>query len=233
MKNSAPWLRAAASIVVAVSMAGCSEMRVQTGGNANQRPMTAAEFNASLPDDIYPESRSRLPIVNRADLDDDGKAIYDRYMSPDSTSLAGIQGPGGIRLHKTVDNSPSNIDRKTQELVRLVVSREMDHQFEWTMHEPVAVKEGLDPEIIDIIRSRRSLDGVPEKEAVIIQLGREVFQQHEVSSATYARALRELGKRDLIAVTELMGRGVTSMILLDVFDLRLPFDREPMLPDTQ
>lgn len=230
MIRSIQKLVTAAAIVIAMSVSAYSDTTMQTDGQANQRPMTEQEYNAALPEDIFPDSRSRLPIVNRADLDDDGKAIYDRYMSPDSTSLAGIQGPGGIRLHKIGDSSPSRIDGKTRELVRLVISREMDHVFEWTMHEPVALKEGLDPEIIDIIRHRRSLAGVPDKEAAIIQLGREIFQQHKVTSATYARALQQLGKRDLIAVTELMGRGVTSFILLYTFDLHLPYDREPLLP---
>ena len=216
--------------LLALGLAGCSDMPPRSDANMTKWPMSAAEFNASLPDDVFPDSRSRLPIVDRAHLDDEGKAIYDRYMSPESTSLAGIQGPGGIRLHKTVDNSPSGIDRQTEELVRLVIAREMDQVFEWTMHEPVALREGLDPGIIDVIRYRKSLDNVPEKQASIIRLGREIFQQHKVSSETYALAMEQLGKRDLINITELMGRGVTTFILLYVFDLHLPYDREPLLP---
>lgn len=219
-----------ALIVFGISISACSSSPIQSGELTKQRPMTEQEYYASLPDDVFPDSRSRLPIVNRDDLDDKGKAIYDRYMSPDSTSLAGIQGPGGMRLHKSVAASPTKIDGKTRELIRLVISREMDHVFEWTMHEPVALKEGLDPEIIDVIRLRKSLANVPEKEAVIIQLGREIFQQHQVTSDTYARAQQQFGTSDLIAVTELMGRGVTSFILLYMFDLHLPYGREPLLP---
>ena len=47
---------------------------------------------------------------------------------------------------------------------------------------------------------RKALTGVPEKEAAMIQLGREFFQTHKVSSATYTRALKALGdgaERDL------------------------------------
>lgn len=230
MKNSTTKFGPSVVFVIALCLTSCSDMSIRSDGNSKKWPITEQEFVASLPDDVFPDSRSRLPIVDRADLDEEGKAIYDRYMSPDSTSLAGIQGPGGMRLHKIVDSSPSRIDRKTEELVRLVISREMDQVFEWTMHEPVALAEGLDPEIIDIIRNRRSLAGVPEKEASIIQLGREIFQRHKVSSETYARALAQFGKRDLISITELMGRGVTTFILLQTFDLHLPYDREPLLP---
>jgi 4-carboxymuconolactone decarboxylase len=149
-------------------------------------PMTQEQFNASLPDDVYPDSRSRIPIVNRDELDDARKPNYDRYFSPNSTSLAGIQGPGGIGLHGSPDLSESKVDRRTQELARLVVSREMDQAFEWTLHEPVALREGVPQATIDIIRNRKPLDGVPERDASIIQLGRELFQDHKVSSATFA-----------------------------------------------
>ena len=42
----------------------------------------------------------------------------------------------------------------------LVTAREIDSQFEWTAHEPVALKEGLSQEIIDIVKYRKSVAGV-------------------------------------------------------------------------
>jgi hypothetical protein len=195
--------------------------------------MTEAKFNASLPDDVHPESRGRLPIANRAELDDEGKKVYDRYMSPDSTSLAGIQGPGGVRLHATTDKSPTKVTRKISELVRLVMAREMDHGFEWTMHEPVAIKQGLDPAIVEVIRHNRSIAGVSEPEASIIQLGRDYVRNHDISSETYARLSRHFGKKDLIEIAGLMGSGMNSFILLDMFDVHLPYDRPSLLPNNK
>jgi 4-carboxymuconolactone decarboxylase len=106
----------------------------------------------------------------------------------------------------------------------------MDQAFEWTVHEPVALREGLDPKIIDVIRHRKLLDGVPEKEASIIQLGREIFQKHKVSPDTFARALKQLGKRDLIDLTTLMGDYTRTAILLHTVDIHLPYDRPSLLP---
>jgi 4-carboxymuconolactone decarboxylase len=195
-----------------------------------KQPISKAEYTASLPDDVNPESRGRLPIVNREALDDAGKATYDRYMSPDSTSLAGIQGPGGIRLHAGVDKSPTRIDDKVSELVRLVIAREMDQQFEWTMHEPVALNAGLAPAIIDTIRHRKSLQGVPEMEASIIQMGREIFQEHRVSPETYRQLTNHFGHRDLMEIVELMSGGMNSFFLLFLYDVHLPHDRPSLLP---
>lgn len=188
------------------------------------------EYNAALPDDIYPESGNRLPIVERDILDTQGKAKFDDVISPDTKTLAGIRGPGGIRLHGSGDLGKSRVDLKTRELVRLIVSREMDQAFEWTVHEPVALKAGLDPEIIDAIRFRRSLTNIPEREASIIQMGREVFQSHKVSSETFARVLHQVGKRDLIDICDYMGNYTRTAILLHVVDAHLPHDQESLLP---
>lgn len=194
-------------------------------------PVTEAEYTAALPDDVDPESGSRLPIVDRNELDEDGKAYYDSRRSPDSTSLGGIRGPGSVRLHGSPGGlANSNVDKRMQELARLVVSREMDQPFEWTLHEPVALRNGLEPEIIDVIRYRRPLDDVPETEASIIQWGRELFQNHRVSPETFARVLKNIGKRDLIDLCGFMGAYTNTAILLHTVDAYLPYEREPLLP---
>ena len=193
-------------------------------------PVIQEQYAAALPDDVYSDSGSRLPFVNRDELDDAGKAFYDSRRAPGSTSLGGIRGPGSVRLHGSGDLSESNVDKRTQELARLVVSREMDQPFEWTLHEPVALANGLEPEIIDVIRFRQSLDGVPEREASIIQLGREIFQDHMVKPETFAEVLRHLGTRDLVDLCAYMGNYATTAILLHTIDAHLSYEMEPLLP---
>jgi 4-carboxymuconolactone decarboxylase len=193
-------------------------------------PVTEEEFNASLPDDVYPDSRSRIPLIKREDLDDERKLAYDERIAPDTTSLAGLQGPGGLRLSGSPSLSETLVDARTLELVRLVVSREMNHPFEWTLHEPVALKAGLEPDIIDIIRYRRTLDGLPDREAAIIQWGREVFQNYSLSSETFARLRQHFSIRDMMDMSQFMGNYARTAIMLHTFDAHLPYDREPLLP---
>jgi 4-carboxymuconolactone decarboxylase len=193
-------------------------------------PVTEAQFLAALPADVYPESRGRIPLVDRESLDDLGKREYDRRAAPDTTSLAGLQGPGGLSLNGSRDLSETLVDKRTQELMRLVVSREMSQQLEWTVHEPVALKAGLEPEIIDVIRHRRSLDGLPAREAALIQWGREVLRTKDVSSATFARVSQHLSTRDMVDLCQFMGNYTRTAILLHTFDVHLPYDREPLLP---
>ena len=51
-----------------------------------------------MPSDIDPQSGFRLPLPNREDLDEIGKAAYDRGMRPGATMM-GLQGPAGIQLY--------------------------------------------------------------------------------------------------------------------------------------
>jgi hypothetical protein len=183
-----------------------------------------------MPTDIHPESRGRLPIVNRADLDDEGKATYDRYTSPESTSLAGLAGPGGLRLHANVDKSLTKIDGKIRALIRLTLAREMDQVFEWTLYEPVGLREGLSAEVLDVIRYDRPPVDVSPMEASIIRLARESFRNHHVSSQTYQLLKEQFGNKDLMEIAYLMGDAIESYMLLFMFDVQLPYDRKPLLP---
>ena len=90
--------------------------------------------------------------------------------------------PLPILFPRELHASPANLrgaglGQRLQELARLIVARETDQVFEWTVQEPRSLEEGLEPEIIDTVRYRKSFDGVAEKEASIIQLGREILKK--------------------------------------------------------
>src|SRR5438046_3717601 len=150
---------------------------------------------------IYPASRSRLPLRKRAALDEQGKRVYDSVLDPKRPTLAGFQGPAGIWLHSPRVGEPFRemnrilrnevpLAPRLRELAILVTARELDSQFEWTAHEPVALKEGLDPEILDAVKFRKPVTGAPEKEAAIIAFGRELFRDRKVRAETYAERVR-------------------------------------------
>jgi len=215
-------------LMVVAAAVVCGAIGYVSGRASAQAPqprLSESQYNAALPRDVDRESRGRLPIVKREVLDEDGKRDYDRHIGPDRSSLAGLQGPGGLRLHGSKeDRIGEDLGGRLKELIRLIVSRELDQAFEWTVHEPVALREKLEPAIIDVIRHRKALSGVPEKEAAMIQLGREFFQQHKVSSETYARALKALGEKNLIDMCVLMGDYTETAVLLTVNDVHLPYD---------
>ncbi|MEE8177805.1 MAG: hypothetical protein V3T65_07405 [Acidobacteriota bacterium] len=190
---------------------------------------------AAYPDDVYPDSRNRLPLVQREDMDERGQTAYDSAVS-NPRSIAGLQGPAGIRLHSARARESeylryeSDLGRRLTELAILVTAREMDQQFEWSVHEGVALQEGLEPAIIDVVRLRKPLTGLGEKEAAIIQLGREVFRNHRLSPDTFSRALQLFGNKTLVDLVSLMGNYASTAVLLTTFDQQLPPGQKPLLP---
>jgi len=193
----------------------------------------------ALPADIDPESLNRLPRVRREDLDDAGKKVYDAVAG--DGRLLGLDGPIGIRMHSppvseymTMGNQylrfRAGIEPRLMELAILVVAREMDNQFEWTAHEPPALRAGLEQRIIDVVKFRLPPIGVGDREAAIIQLGREALGRRKVESETFARALQLFGRRGLVDVVSLMSHYAATAVLLTTFDQQLRPGQVPLLP---
>ena len=155
-----------------------------------------------MPSDIDPRSGFRLPLPNREDLDDAGKKAYDRGTKPGAT-IAGLQGPAGIQLFSPKTAALHNALNRylrfeagftphVREVAILTTAREMDSQFEWVAHEPEALKEGVPQNVIDVIKHRRSTAGLDETDALVIELGRQLWRDHKVKSETFAKAQGDL-----------------------------------------
>ena len=178
------------------------------------------------PDDIYPDSRSRLPLIrSQAQNTAAAPGLYTRNLAPEGT------GPAHIRRHQGSRQSlESSVGRRLMGLAILVTAREHDAQYDWTMNEVAALKDGLEPAIIEQVRHRQTPTGMADKEAVLIEFGRELFRKHTVSPQTYARALKIFGERDLVDMVDLMAQHAGDSALLTAFDQHLPAGQRPLLP---
>ena len=64
---------------------------------------------------------------------------------------------------------------------------------------------------------------------MVIEFGRELFRNHNVSPETYARALKAFGERDLVDLVSLMAQHSSDAALLAAFDQHLPMGTRPLL----
>jgi 4-carboxymuconolactone decarboxylase len=194
----------------------------------------------ALVSDMYEESGNRLPLINREDVPPEDQHLFDAVISNPRT-IRGLRGPAGIQLHsprfaevmqplQEYVRSIEGLDRSLTELAILVTARELNHQFEWTAHEPTALRAGLAQATIDVVKRRGSVEGLNEREAAIIQLGREAVGIGKVETETYARAYELFGKEILIYLAALMGQYASLGILLRIFDQQLPPGQAPLLP---
>jgi 4-carboxymuconolactone decarboxylase len=193
-----------------------------------------------MPSDIDPRSGFRLPLPNREDLDEAGKKAYDRGTTPGAT-IMGLQGPAGIQLfspktapHMVAINRylrfEAGFTPRVREIAILITAREMDSQFEWAAHEPEALKEGVPQNVIDVIKHRRSTEGLDEVDALVIELGRQLWRDHKVKSETFAKLKGLFGPQKLIELVMLMGNYAGTAALLAAVDMQLHAGQKPLLP---
>jgi 4-carboxymuconolactone decarboxylase len=191
-----------------------------------------------LPADVDPQSYSRLPLLKRDQLDPDTQRVFDATAGKDR-AVAPI-GPVGTSLYSPGVAEPMNqlnqYLRKTVvgthyfEICALLAAREFDQYYEWSSHEPGAVRAGVDQKSIDAIKFNRDVKGLQEKDAAVIQFGRALFHQHKVSPALYSKIVEMFGKQGMFELTAVMGDYAMAAMMLDAVDQQLPPDRKPLLP---
>jgi 4-carboxymuconolactone decarboxylase len=214
-------------------------MKPRVWGN---EPTPDTQTTRGYPPDVHRDSSSRLPPVQREDLDEAGQRAYDAMTGEGSKLRASLRGPTGFWLHMpevighvrelnwSLRNRENGLSRPLRELTILVTARAHDCQKEWTAHEMHALDAGLDPALIDIIRYRKPTDGVAETEAAIISFGRELFHDKKVSAATYAQALQVLGQQRLVHMVALMSNYTMTAVIFAALDQQVAPDQTPLLP---
>jgi 4-carboxymuconolactone decarboxylase len=188
---------------------------------------------------VDPKTSNRFPPVRRADLDPAGQKVYDDHVA-EGINLGGA-GPVSLRMwdphvaeyghamNQYVRNK-AGLSRDVVELVILATTRELNAEYEYSGHEPAGLKAGLSQQVIDAVKFRRPLTGLPERDAAIIQLTREAVGERRVSAPTFARAEKLFGKKALVTMGAIMGEYTSAAILLAIAGQQMPPGRKSLLP---
>jgi len=139
------------------------------------------------------------------------RAVADAIMSG---PRGGLRGPFNTwlrspvladRLQKVGEYIRFNtsLDKRVNEMAILMTAQAWGSQYEWYAHAPLAIKAGLDPDIVAAIGAARKPEKMKDDEAVVWEFTTQLRRDHGVDDAIYARALEKLGEQgimDLIAV---------------------------------
>jgi 4-carboxymuconolactone decarboxylase len=225
-----------------VALVGLAGVFLGARMHAQNPPNVAGSSADTLPKDVYPESRNRLPLPKRDEMDAEGKKAFDEWAN--GLQMASINRPPlrlySPKLAQPLDAAHHYVKYETAlgvrltEVAVLVASRETDCQFEWTNWEVHGHDPGdpryIEPLIVDIVKYDKPVTGLGEKEALVINFGRELFDQRKVSSETFAHALRLFGPRGVVDLTELMALYTQTAAELNAFDMHLQPGQKPLLP---
>jgi 4-carboxymuconolactone decarboxylase len=85
-------------------------------------------------------------------------------------------------------------------------------------------------EVVEVIKHRRPTAGLDETDALIIELGRQLWRDHKVASDTFAKLKAIFGPNKLIDLVMLMGNYAGTAALLHAVDMQLHPGMKPLLP---
>ncbi len=206
---------------------------------AGALPALAQEKAAMpLPPDIDPVSLTRLPQLTRADLDDEGKTVYDRVVGDGPTPTT---GPVAVSLYSPKIAAAfsdlngflrynGELSPRLTEVAILVATWEIEQQYEYSAHEPAALRFGAPQAVIDTIKYDREPEGLSPEETLIIKLGRQLMREHKVDSDVFAEAVERFGRKGVVELVTVMGDYVMVGMVLTTIDQHLPEDRPARLP---
>ena len=203
-------------------------------------PARAQTRQPSLPPDVDTQSYSRLPLILKDTLDEEGRRIFEaingkdgntpRLGPPASTMYSLAAAEPYERLNQLL-RSANVIGPQFFEISTLVPAREFNQQYEWTAHERGARRVGVAEDVIDVIKHGRPTSGLPEKEATAIEFGRAMLRgNRQVPPELFAKMVSLFGERGTIEITMVMGDYAMTAMLLNAVNQQLPSDWEPLLP---
>lgn len=175
----------------------------------------------------------RLPRVNRDDLDEKGKEIFDVI----DKTRGGVWGPYTALMHvPELSERVASVGEylrwhgelpgDEREFAILCAARQNQSKFEWVVHEPVARKEGLKEEFIDYLRTGKESPLTPRLK-LIVQLIRTMDEEKTLPQSTFDSLQNSFSKNEIIELVTIAGFYQLLAYVIAAFDVPEPKSQYP------
>ena len=188
---------------------------------------------------MHEDSYYRFPLLERQELDARARAIFDRVVGADRDTTP--RGPVGmtflspelvepVQAINTALRTNGVLGTRTAEIVIAATGREMNSQYQWTVHGAAAASAGAGDTVLDAIRDDGSLASLDERDAVAIAFTRELFREETVRPETFAKAVELFGNRGAVEIAALIGDYLMMTTVYNALGMRLRSDQTATLP---
>ena len=123
----------------------------------------------------------------------------------------------------------SSLPPRLSEFIILIGAREWNQEYEWSVHHPLALKGGLDPDIAKAVAERRRPERMAADEEAMYDFSIELQRNRSVSDDTYARALAAVGEEGIVDAIGLNGWYTLVAMALNTARVPLPDGAVPQL----
>jgi len=172
----------------------------------------------------------RLKLLSPDEMSPEQRATYDESIAskrgrPPPPMMAWLNSPE-MAKHATRLGAFLRFDTvfeaKLSEIAILVTARHWTSHYEWYAHKRLALKGGMNPDIIADIRDRRIPKFDDPKGEMIYQVAKSLHEGHGLSKRLYEDAIKILGQRGLVEIIGLCGYYTMVSMTLNSFEFELP-----------
>ncbi len=168
----------------------------------------------TTPQGFGPDTRERLPLPPAEAMNDAQRAAAQALIDG---PRKGVKGPFIPLLRSPVLMErlarvgeylrfESALPTRINEFVTAVVARHIGNQFEWAIHQPLALAAGVDARALeDVAAGSLCPRKLAEDERVAWAFASELLHTHGVSEPTYQDALAQWGEQGVVELTTLIG----------------------------
>ncbi len=135
---------------------------------------------------------ARVPYVKHDELTASQLPIFDQISQTrghvPNLFAALLNNPEATKAVATVGEYiryQSKLDPIIRETAILAAAKELQNDYEWSQHEPIARETGVRGEVIDSILSGKGPMGLPAKEGIFIQAARELVRNTSINKPTF------------------------------------------------
>ena len=111
---------------------------------------------------------------------------------------------------------------KLNEFIILITARHFTQQYEWYVHYPIAIKEGLSRDIADAVADGRRPAGMSADEELIHDFCTELLRNNSVSDSTYARAIARWGEQGTMEMVGVVAYYTFQSMVLNIARTPVP-----------
>lgn len=177
----------------------------------------------------------RFPQLTMDQLNEAQRPLGEQIMKISSVGIGGPYNPLmrspvlGQRLFDLFHylRWETSVQTRLNEFAILIIARQWRSQVEWFAHAPLAVKAGLNADIIAELKAGNRPSKMAEDEAVVYDFVTELTTTQKVSDGTYARAKKVFNDQQIVDLTAVAGNYVMVAMLLAMSEATVPPGKEP------
>jgi 4-carboxymuconolactone decarboxylase len=120
----------------------------------------------------------------------------------------------------------TSLDKRLNEMAIIMTAQYWGSQYEWYAHAPLAIKAGLDPEIVAALGAGNKPEKMKDDEALVWEFTTQLRRDHGVNDAIYAKAVEKFGENGVMDLVGVNGYYDVVAMTLNVAHVSPPANAE-------